>query len=197
MSAVDGFLSWNAAHAGEVARPDLGPRPARRTLVLTCMDARLAVEGTLGTTSGDIHVLRNAGGVVTDDVLRSIVLSERTLGVREIMVMQHTKCGLLGLDEARLRAQLLEESGVQPAFGFLAFTDLVASVRRSLDLLDRDGFVVARARGFVFDVDTGLIEEIERAADATGRSGDRQVSTTATLHSAPPHPGSTAHEDHS
>jgi carbonic anhydrase len=159
---VEDLLKWSASHAGETAHPDMDPRPQKQLLVLTCMDARLEVERTLGTHVGDIHLLRNAGGVVTRDVIRSVVLSQRELGTDEIMVIQHTRCGLLGLDEPALRARLATTAGVVPDFDFLSFTDIEDSVRRSLAALDGSPFVEGVARGFIFDIDRGEVNEVLR-----------------------------------
>ncbi len=162
MSNIEDLLSWSTAHAGETAHPELDPRPRRQLLVLTCMDARLEIEATLGTKVGDIHLLRNAGGVVTPDVIRSVVLSQRELGTEDVLVIQHTKCGLLGLNEPALRESLASATGQEPDFEFLSFTDLEESVRLSLAALDQSPFVQGRARGFVFDIDLGVLREVAR-----------------------------------
>ena len=159
-SSIESLVERSASHVGETAHPELDPRPRLHLTVVTCMDARLEVERTLGTSPGDIHVVRNAGGVVTDDVLRSVILSQRELGTAEVMVIQHTKCGLLGFDESQLRSELLAEVGEDPGFAFLGFDDVVTSVRRSLRMLDRSPFIGGLARGFVFDVDRGTLDEV-------------------------------------
>ena len=162
MNHIEELLSWSFTHAGETAHPEMDARPRKQLLVLTCMDARLEVERTLGTSVGDIHLLRNAGGVVTSDMIRSVILSQRELGTDEIMVIQHTRCGLLGLDEPALRSKLETTTGVVPDFEFLSFTDLTDSVRRSLAALDASPFVEGVSRGFVFDIDRGVVDEVSR-----------------------------------
>ncbi len=111
MSAVDEFIAWNREHASQLALPGMEKQPKRRAVILTCMDARVRVESMIGTGPGDIHVLRNAGGVVTQDVIYSIVLSQWTLGTEEVMIIQHTKCGLLGMDEDGLADRLEADIG--------------------------------------------------------------------------------------
>jgi carbonic anhydrase len=159
---IEDLLRWNFTHAGETAHPEMDARPRKHLLVLTCMDARLEVERTLGTSVGDIHLLRNAGGVVTSDVIRSVVLSQRELETDEIMIIQHTRCGLLGLDEPALRSKLETTTGIVPDFEFLSFTDLTESVRRSLAALDASPFVDGVVRGFIFDIDSGVVDEVFR-----------------------------------
>ena len=162
VNRIEELLSWSSAHAGETAHPGMDARPRKQLLVLTCMDARLEVERTLGTNVGDIHLLRNAGGVVTSDVIRSVILSQKELGTDEIMVIQHTRCGLLGLDEPALRSRLASTTGIVPDFDFLSFTDLAESVRRSLAALDESPFLEGVARGFIFDIDRGVVDEVLR-----------------------------------
>ncbi len=129
------------------------------------MDSRIDVFEAFGLTHGDAHVLRNAGGLVTDDVVRSLVLSQRLLGTTEIMLVHHTDCGVHGLDEAAFAAELERETGHVPTGGFGAFTDIDDDVRRSIDRVLQDPFIASKpsVRGFVYDVNTGLVREVARA----------------------------------
>jgi carbonic anhydrase len=126
------------------------------------MDSRLAVFGMLGLALGDAHVIRNAGGVVTDDVLRSLVISQRLLGTREVVLVHHTDCGMLTFTDADMKARIRAEVGSEPPFSFEAFTDLDASVRRSIARIRESLFVPHRdhVRGFVYDVRTGALREV-------------------------------------
>ncbi len=162
MPSIDAALTHAAAAASILAAGELPAEPARRLAVLTCMDARLDVPRMLGLSPGDAHILRNAGGIVTDDVLRSLVLSQWELGTREIMVIQHTRCGVLNLDEDRVKARVEAEMGTRPSFALGGFTDLEASVRASLRRLGESPLLAPgrSARGFVYDVATGRLSEV-------------------------------------
>jgi carbonic anhydrase len=126
------------------------------------MDARLDLFGILGLKPGDAHLIRNAGGVATDDVIRSLTISQRKLGTREIVLVHHTNCGMLSFTEDELRNELLEETGVKPAWSAEAFTDLDADVRNSMQRIRNSPFIPHRdqVRGFVYDVDTGELREV-------------------------------------
>ena len=159
MSAIDRLLAWNHANAGEL--PGGGEaRPALEVTVLTCMDARISMARVIGIHPGDAHVLRNAGGLVTDDVVRSMVVSQVALGTREIMVIQHTRCGMIGLVDRQLAEQTARLRGRRPMFSFGGFQDLELQVRDSVRELRRNPYLVGEVRGFVFDVDTGLLHEV-------------------------------------
>jgi carbonic anhydrase len=162
MTAIDDLLRKNETYARGFDGAGLPAPPARRLAVVACMDARLDVYRILGLVPGEAHVIRNAGGVVTDDVLRSLLLSQRLLGTREIALVQHTGCGLLMLREDEVKAEIEAETGGRPAFALEGFDDLVASVRRSIDRLRADPFLphTARVRGFVYGVETGRLEEV-------------------------------------
>ena len=142
--------------AGELPGP-----PARRVAVVVCMDARIDPAALLGIDVGDVHVIRNAGGVVTDDVLRSLALSQALLGTRETMVIQHTRCGLCG-DEQEMRARVAEATGHEPPWPLEAFDDLETSVRRQVERLRSSEHLPAggSARGFVYEVETGRLREV-------------------------------------
>jgi carbonic anhydrase len=163
MAAIDELLARHAASLRRFVPPEvLSPRPRLRVAVVTCMDARIDLFQTLGLQLGDVHMLRNAGGLVTEDVLRSLVLSQRSLGTEEVMVVQHTNCGLYGLRDADLLGRVTAETGQEPPFTFGGFDDLEASVRQSLEQVRGCVWLPARhyVRGFVYDVDTGDLTEV-------------------------------------
>jgi len=142
-----------------------GPRPvvpAKHLAVVTCMDSRIDVFDLFGLNVGDAHVIRNAGGLVTDDVLRSLVLSQRALGTREIVLVHHTDCGLQKIDEGKLREQLRTETGEPPPYAFGAFDDVDAAVRRAVARVKEHRFLAHRdrTRGFVYEVETGNLREV-------------------------------------
>ncbi|MCC7013348.1 MAG: carbonic anhydrase [Planctomycetes bacterium] len=138
-------------------------RPAREMAVVACMDSRMAVFALLGLQPGDAHIIRNAGGVVTDDVIRSLVLSQRAMGTRGIVIVQHTDCGLMKISEDQMRAELEAETGLAPRFVFEAFRDPFANVRQSMRRLRMSPFLVHHddILGFVYDVATGRMHEVK------------------------------------
>lgn len=162
MSSIDALLENNAAYADEFSRAGLPAAPARSIAVVACMDARLEAASLLGLEEGDAHVIRNAGGLVTDDVIRSLTISQRMLGTREIMLIQHTDCGMLKFTDADLADDLHEEVGVRPPFAIGTFADLEANVKRSLARLSASPFLAHTdaIRGFVYDVETGRLREV-------------------------------------
>lgn len=131
MSAIDDFLAHNQTYAGKFDKADLPMPPAKQIVVVACMDARLETGVLLGLTEGDAHIIRNAGGVVTDDVIRSLTISQRLLGTREIMLIHHTDCGMLTFTDADLKRQIEDETGLKPPFALEAFGDVEADVRQS------------------------------------------------------------------
>jgi carbonic anhydrase len=141
----------------------LGARPSKRLAVVACMDCRLDLLDALGLEIGEAHVLRNAGGVVTDDVIRSLAISQRRLGTREVTLIHHTDCGMEKLDEDELREELREAAGVAPPFEIGSFADLDADVRESILRVRRSEFLPHRdaVRGFVYDVATHRLREVE------------------------------------
>jgi len=163
--STDELLANNARYAEAFADGDLAGAPRRQLAVVACMDARLDVTAALGLANGDAHVIRNAGGVVTDDVIRSLALSQRTLGTREIVLVHHTGCGLQGVDEAGFRRQVAEEVGVTPPWSLDGFDDVDEDVRQSIRRLQQSAFVphTDHVRGFVYDVDTGALREVTPA----------------------------------
>ena len=161
-SVIDELIASAAAHAAASAAPLRTPRPARRVAVVACMDARLDLFGVLGLKPGDAHVIRNAGGVATDDVIRSLTISQRKLGTREIILVHHTDCGMLTFTDDELRRELLEETGTKPSWAAETFTDLDLEVRSSMQRVRLSPFLPYRdhVRGFIYDVDTGALREI-------------------------------------
>lgn len=159
---IDELLSRNAAAADAAEPRELPAPPSLRVAVLTCMDARIDVYRALGLTPGEAHVLRNAGGVVTDDVIRSLAISQRRLGTTAVMLVHHTRCGMAGLDEEELRRELAEAAGEPPPFALGGFEDVEADVRESIERVRGSAFLAHRddVRGFVIDVDTGRLSEV-------------------------------------
>jgi len=165
VATIDRLLSNNKAFATGLPNRHLDVQPSLRLAIVTCMDSRLDVFAALGVGEGEAHVLRNAGGVITDDVIRSLALSQRKLGTREVMLIHHTDCGLEKVSDDGFRAELQEATGVAPAFAIESFDDVDADVRQSVRRVRRSVFVPHRdtVRGFVYDVDTHRLREIEVA----------------------------------
>ena len=140
---------------------ELPAEPAKRLAVVTCMDCRIAPGDLLGLDLGDAHVIRNAGGLVTEDVIRSLLLSQALLGTREVVVIQHTRCGLHS-DEESLRARVADAGGGEPPWPLGGFEDLEASVREQLDILRTTPHLLGgeRSRGYVYEVDSGELREV-------------------------------------
>ncbi len=162
MSATDQLLQNNARYFRESAARARPPRPRLATAVLACMDARIDVYRVLGLAPGDAHVIRNAGGVVTDDAIRSLLISQRLLGTREVLVMHHTECGMQTFRDEDLAAEIEREVGARPPFALGAFSDLQEDVRESMRRILGSPFVAHKdqVRGFVYDVRTGSLEEV-------------------------------------
>ncbi len=162
MDTIDELLANNRAFAELLPDRHLDVQPSRRLAIVTCMDSRLDVFAALGLGDGEAHVLRNAGGVVTDDTIRSLAVSQRRLGTREVMLIHHTDCGMQKLTDDGFREELLEASGVAPAFAIESFGDVEADVRQSILRVRRSAFLPHRdaVRGFVYDVDTHRLREI-------------------------------------
>lgn len=155
----------------------LPPAPARKLVVITCMDARLDLGRALGITLGDAHILRNAGGVVTEDVLRSLVISQRLLGTEEIALVHHTDCGALKFRDDTLKDQIERETGVRPGFALEAFTDLERDVRQSAARIRACPFLLHtdRIRGYVYDVETHSVREVDGLPSAALRPIHREA----------------------
>ncbi len=152
----------NQRYAEAFSGGELAPAPRLRTAIVTCMDARIDPARILGLEPGDAHVMRNAGGLVTEDVIRSLAISQHELGTRGILVIQHTRCGLLGLDDAALAQRLEDAAGSRPAWSAGGFADLEASVRAGVERVRSSPFLVHReaVRGFVYEVETGRLREV-------------------------------------
>ncbi len=166
MSVIDEVIAANEIYSRDHELRRLTPRPARKLAVLTCMDTRLSIK-TLGLKTGDAHIIRNAGGVVTEDSLRSLVISHHLLGTEEIMVINHTDCGLMQASEQDLRTRIQNRTGtaaVSPAF-FYAFQDIEENVRHQLQKLRTHPWIPQQVsvRGFVYDVSSGLLREIKHS----------------------------------
>ena len=162
MDVVDELLANNARFADGLPVRHVDVRPRRRLAVVTCMDSRLDVFAALGLGDGEAHIMRNAGGVITDDMIRSLAISQRRLGTREVMLIQHTDCGMQTITDDGFRAELQDATGVAPAFAIESFTDVDANVRQSILRVRRSDFLLHReaVRGFVYDVDTHRLREV-------------------------------------
>jgi carbonic anhydrase len=163
VDVIDELVENNRRFAAALPQLHLDVRPRRRLAIVACMDSRLDVFAALRLDSGDAHVLRNAGGVITDDVIRSLAVSQRRLGTEAVMLVHHTDCGMETLTDDGFRAELQEATGVAPAFAIESFRDVDADVRQSILRVRRSEFVLHRdnVRGFVYDVDTHALREVE------------------------------------
>ena len=161
MSVTDQLLGNNEKYAANFSGP-LPLPPPRQIAVLACMDARLDVYRILGLEEGESHVIRNAGGVVTDDEIRSLAISQRLLGTKEIVLIHHTDCGMLTFTDDDFRATIQEDTGLEPGWAAEAFDDLDADVRQSVARIKASPFVphTDQVRGFVFDVASGRLREV-------------------------------------
>jgi len=166
MGVIDELLANNESFADSLPSAHLPLQPSRRLAIVTCMDSRLDVFAALGLGDGEAHVLRNAGGVITDDVIRSLAVSQRRLGTREVMLIHHTDCGMQKISDDGFRAELQAETGVAPAFAIESFTDADADIRQSVLRVRRSSFLPHRdqVRGFVYDVDTHRLREVGAGA---------------------------------
>lgn len=163
MSVTDELLQNNTNYAESFDKGDLPMPPGKHVAVVACMDARLNVYGMLGLTEGEAHVIRNAGGVVTDDVIRSLTISQRLLGTQEIILIHHTDCGMLTFSDDEVRARIQADVGIKPHFPMESFSDLEEDVRQSIARIKASPFVPSKdnVRGFVYEVETGRLREIE------------------------------------
>jgi carbonic anhydrase len=161
MSAVDDYAKNNAryvvTHVG-----GLSPRPARHVAVVACMDSRMNIFAMLGLRDGEAHVIRNAGGVVTDDVVRSLTISQRLLGTREIMLIHHTDCGMQKTTEDGFKSAIEAETGIRPPWAVESFSDAAQDIRQSIGRLKTSPFIEHKdaIRGYIFDVETGKLNEV-------------------------------------
>jgi carbonic anhydrase len=162
MSTTDELLANNESYAAAFDKAELQVPPARKVAVIACMDARLNVYGILGLQEGDAHVVRNAGGVVTDDGIRSLAISQRLLGTEEIILIHHTDCGMLTFTDDEFKSTIQEETGIKPQWAAEAFTDLDTDVRQSIARIKASPFIPFKhsVRGFVYEVETGRLREV-------------------------------------
>jgi carbonic anhydrase len=161
MTVTDDYLANNADYAKSFDGP-LPLPPSKHVAVLACMDARIDVYRVLGINEGESHVIRNAGGVVTDDAIRSLAISQRLLGTTEIILIHHTDCGMLTFTDDDFKRSIQDETGLKPPWSAEAFPDLAEDVRQSLQRIENSPFVTKHtsARGFIFDVATGVLDEV-------------------------------------
>jgi carbonic anhydrase len=162
MAVADEFLESNERYSAGFGKGDLGMPPAKQVAIVACMDARLDPARALGLEEGDAHVIRNAGGVVTDDAIRSLAISQRLLGTKEIVLVHHTDCGMLTFSDDDVKAQIEEDTGIRPPFALESFPDVDADVRQSMARIEASPFVPDKSavRGFVYDVKTGKLREV-------------------------------------
>jgi len=162
MSVTDDLVHNAERYAANFTQGDLPMPPAKHVAVVACMDARLSPFGVLGLQEGDAHVIRNAGGVVGDDAVRSLAISQRLLGTREIILIHHTDCGMLTFKDDDLKAQIEADTGLRPPFALEAFADPEQDVRQSMARIAASPFIPHKdqVRGFVYDVRTGKLNEV-------------------------------------
>ncbi|MBV9417544.1 MAG: carbonic anhydrase [Solirubrobacterales bacterium] len=162
MSSTDELLANNEAYAASFNKADLPLPPAKKVAIVACMDARVNVYGALGLAEGDAHVIRNAGGVVTDDEIRSLAISQRLLGTEEIILIHHTDCGMLTFSDDEFKRSIEQETGIKPQWAAESFTDLDADVRQSIARIKSSPFIPRKdaVRGFVYEVETGRLREV-------------------------------------
>jgi carbonic anhydrase len=162
MSVTDELLANAERYAASFDKGELPLPPARHVAVVACMDARLNPYGLLGLGEGDAHVIRNAGGVITADQLRSLAISQRLLGTTEIILIHHTDCGMLTFTDDGFKAGIEQETGIKPAWSAEAFSDLDSDVRQSVRRIQADPFIPVKdsVRGFVYEVETGRLREV-------------------------------------
>jgi carbonic anhydrase len=165
MSVTDDLLANNDRYAAEFEKGDLPLPPARKVAVVACMDARLNPQKALGLEEGDGHVIRNAGGAVTDDAIRSLAISQRLLGTEEIILIHHTDCGMLTFNDDGFKESVQQETGIKPEWAAEAFSDLDRDVRQSIARIKASPFIPRKdsIRGFIFEVETGRLREVEAA----------------------------------
>ena len=162
MTTTDALLENNADYAAGFTKGDLPLPPARKVAVLACMDARLDPARALGLEEGDAHVIRNAGGVVSEDAIRSLVISQRLLGTEEIILIHHTDCGMVTFTDGDVKDAIQADVGIRPSFALEAFPDAKADVLQSIARIQADPFVPRKdtVRGFVYEVETGRLVEV-------------------------------------
>jgi carbonic anhydrase len=162
MTVTDELLANNDAYVAGFDKGELPLPPGKKVAVVACMDARLNVYGALGLQEGDAHVIRNAGGVVTDDEIRSLAISQRLLGTEEIILIHHTDCGMLTFTDDTFKASIQDETGIKPEWAAEAFSDLESDVRQSIARIKASPFIPRKGavRGFIYEVETGRLREV-------------------------------------
>ena len=166
MSVTDDLVRNNEAYSRSFDKGQLPMPPAKPVAVLACMDARLDVHKILGLQEGDAHVIRNAGGVVTDDAIRSLLISQRLLGTKEIILIHHSDCGMSTFKDDEVKSQIEKETGLRPPFALEAFNSLEADVEQSIDRIKASPYIPNKSsvRGFVYDVKNGRLNEVRVSA---------------------------------
>ena len=163
MSVIDELVGNASSYHDSFDSGDLPLPPAKKVAIVACMDARLNPYGLLGLNEGDAHVIRNAGGVITDDEIRSLAISQRLLGTEEIMLIHHTDCGMLTFSDDDFRRQVQDDTGIKPEWAAETFTDLDDDVRQSIARIKASPFIPNKdnVRGFVYEVETGRLREVD------------------------------------
>jgi carbonic anhydrase len=166
LSVTDELLQNNEAYAASFDKGDLAIPPTKKVAVVACMDARLQPNRILGLEEGEAHVIRNAGGVITDDEIRSLAISQRLLGTEEVILMHHTDCGMLTFSDEDFRRSLQDEVGIKPHWSTEAFSDLEEDVRQSVARIKASPFIPKKdsVRGFIYEVETGRLREVDGPA---------------------------------
>ena len=172
MAVTDEVLRNNQQYASSFDKGDLGIGPAKKLAVVACMDARMQVSKMLGLKEGDAHIIRNAGGAITDDAIRSLVISQRLTGTEEIILIHHTNCGMTLFKDEELKSQIEKETGIRPEFAMETFPDLEEDVRQSIRRIKASPFIPKKdkIRGFVYDVKTGRLNEVSERVPAGARA---------------------------
>jgi carbonic anhydrase len=162
MTVTDDLLANNADYVASFDKGNLPMPPGKKVAIVACMDARLNVYGALGLQEGDAHVIRNAGGVVTDDEIRSLAISQRLLGTEGIILIHHTDCGMLTFTDDAFKAEIQQETGIKPEWAAESFSDIDADVRQSIARIKASPFIprTDSVRGFVYSVETGRLREV-------------------------------------
>jgi carbonic anhydrase len=170
MSVTDELLKNNERYVASFDKGDTPLPPARGVAVVACMDARLHVSAILGLGIGDAHIIRNAGGVVTDDAIRSLLISQRLLGTKEIILIHHSDCGMVTFTDDAVKAQIKSDTGIRPPFSLESFPEAADDVRQSIARIKASPFIPHRdsVRGFVYDVTTGRLNEVEADRELSG-----------------------------
>jgi carbonic anhydrase len=166
MPITDQLLANNPAYVASFDKGDLPMPPGKKTAVVACMDARLNVYGMLGLQEGDAHVIRNAGGVITEDEIRSLAISQRLLGTEEIILIHHTDCGMLTFTDDDFKQSIQQDTGIKPGWAAESFSDLDTDVRQSIARIKASPFIphTDSVRGFVYEVETGRLREVSPSA---------------------------------